>query len=406
MSKASKTKSTKSDNKAKTTEDHETVNSQMDQQAKIYRYKDIDFANVEVSELKTDTDTQPLAYIRYNDTTLNTQTRLLLQTGRIKLTSGGIPKQGKFYETDDKREFIKTPLDPEQPACVELKNHLEKADKFFGSSEMKKKLFGKHADKYQYSPCIKEVVEKEEDSEDENPKKKQDLNKKEYPRHDSCKMKLTIVVDGEGRTNRTKLLRYNAGKKPTPVTAHTLADVCNHITFLSEVKYIFHYSKVWANKSPSAGSKFKLYGVGFKLVVIEFSPSVNKGGPSMNNIEFLSSEEDDDAPTKKSSNAKLDDSDSDDGKKVQANAADSESEEELKPKKGLKPKAKVVDSDEESEELKPKKGLKPKAKVDDSESEEEIKPKKGTKPKAKVVDSDEESEEIKPKKNTKAKNSK
>ena len=411
----------------------------------IYRYSDINFDNIEVSELKKEGN-QPLAYINYNDTKRNAQTKLLVQSGRIKLITHGIPpldKEGSknnYYPDDTKREFIKVPLDPEQPSCVELRKHIEAADEWAGSNEMKKKLFGKKADKYQYQPCIKVPLKRDDDDDDEdnddNLKKgkntKGGKEKKEYPVIEYVKMKFNVVPNGKGRLNKTKLKRVE-GKTKTVVKANTITEIANEIKFLSEIKFIFYYSKIWANKVPAQGADKIMYGIGFKIMAIEYTPNVGKSLNSAN-IDFLSEEEEDDGKTTKSissfkNKGKFDDEDNNKEKNKQKKSKkedDSEkSEEELSDKKGSNKKSKKTEKNEDEEEVPTKKGSDKKSKKtkvleenedDDDEDDEEVPIMKGSNKKSKKIvkvkeeeneeeNKEEEEEEIKPKKKNKNKSS-
>jgi hypothetical protein len=78
----------------------------------------------------------------------------LLLIGKIKLTPYGIPLLD-YRPPDNTRNFIKIPLDVEEPTHIVLKKQLEGIDKYFDQKSIKEKLFGKKADKYQYQPCIK-----------------------------------------------------------------------------------------------------------------------------------------------------------------------------------------------------------------------------------------------------------
>lgn len=265
----------------------------------VYRYKDIVFNCVEVSELNKD-GSQPLAYVNYLNPTTQASTKLLMQSGKIKLTSHGIPSLDKkdsktnFYPDDSKREFIKIPLDPGQAACLELREHLEKADEWAGSDEMRKKLFGKRADKYQFQTSIKtpQKIDKNDDEEDEEDDKlkkgKDNKPAKVYPVIDYVKMKFNVV---KGK-NMTKLKKIEGNKKNL-VKAETITEIASEITFLSEVKFIFYYNKIWANKTPSPGAPKIMYGIGFKIMAIEYTPGTSRG-LNADNIDFLSEEENDD----------------------------------------------------------------------------------------------------------------
>jgi hypothetical protein len=431
----------------------------------IYKCKDINLKNFVVSELK-DEGAQPLAYINYLDPNLKAETKILVQSGKFKLTGHGIPRLSKpddkykYYETDDKREFIKLPLDPEFPACNELRELFEKVDEHFASEEFRKKLFGtKKYKKYQYQKCIRtpqsaddEDSEEESGSEDEgktkNSKNKKDAkgNKKadgkKYPVLDFIKMKFNIIPTDSGRINRTKITKLD-GKKKIPVSAKTITEIANEIRFLSELRVVFYFNKVWANKTQTGG--MYMYGVGIKVMAIEYTPSVSRG-INPDHIEFSSDDEDNEEDETNNSSEKKSkskpkskpkfDSDSDGDK--------SEEEKEVKAVKGSKTKPKPKpesDEDNESEEehsAKATKSSKSKTKEesskkskgknakkepedeedevedgeveDDDEAEVEVKSSKGSKKakesssksksknSKKVVDEEEEDEEITPKK--------
>ncbi len=424
----------------------------------IYKHKDVKVKNITVSELDQ-TKTQPMAFMNYTNPKLKSETKLFVQSGKFKLTGGGIPRlskpedKQKFYESDDKREFIKIPLDPEYPACVEMRKLFEEVDEHFGSEEFRKKFFGsKRYSKYQYQKCIRTPAPRDDDSDSEeddkkNKKSKKDTNKnsdkKQYPVFDTIKMKFNVVPEGNGRTNRTKLIKITDGKKKT-ITANTITEIANEIKFLSDLRIVYYFNKIWANKATVTGTNVKLYGVGIKVMAIEYTPSVSRG-INPDDIAFMS-EEEDDVSSKKSKDKKspkLDDSDdnSDDDeespkKNKNSDDDDEESEVEAKPskkskedssKKGKKPaKDDDDDSDEDAKASKKSKGKskeesskkgKKLAKDDDSEEEdpvdededEEVKPSKSSKSKTKEAvkkgkntkaddDNEDEEEEITPKK--------
>ena len=400
-------KASKKTNAVNNSEENSTSNAVSSAAAPVYRYKDVNFANAEVSELNKE-GRQPLAYINNKDPVRNAETKILVQTEKIKITSHGIPQLDKedkddgFYPDDSKREFIKVPLDPEQPACVNLRKHLEGADAWAGSSAMRKKLFGKRADEYQYQPSIKtpQKPKNDDDDDDDKPKKgkgknvKGGVQKKEYPIIDYVKMKFNVVTEGKGRVNKTKLKKVD-GKTKTIVKADTITEVANEVNFLSECRFVFYYNKIWANKTPAQGATKIVYGLGFKVMAIEYTPGAKKGFGSAD-IDFLSEEdEDEEKPAKKTTNSKgkpapkLDDSDDDENNE--------EDEDDDKPKKGTdksKPKveskgkgknSKKADSEDEDND-----------EADDDEEEISAKkasPKKGTDKKSKKADDDEEDDD-------------
>lgn len=412
-------KSKKGNNKSVTSQNNEDTGSKS-AQTKIYRYNKLNLdAYAEVSELNKEGQ-QPLAYINYNDPDLNSPTKILVQTDKIKITSHGIPSLSKegdknnYYPTDDKREFIKVPLDPEQESCVKLRKFLEKVDEWAGSEEMRIKLFGKRASKYQYQKCIKSPEAKDDDEDDgdddDKPKKgkkakKSGDEKKKYPPMDYVKMKLNVVGSGSGRINVTKLKRIEGSKK-TFVKADTVTEVANEIRFLSEIKIIFYFNKIWANKTVAQGATVIPYGMGFKVIAFEYTPHVGKG-VNTDEVDFISEEEEEDddqeqVQTKKSSKAKNspkmdddenenddneDEEDEDDSKKNSKNKNKSETS-----SKNKKSSKKTDDDDDEgddedddvpvtkagkkNEKKKSKKSKKDEDDEENEEDEEDIKPKK------------------------------
>jgi len=74
----------------------------------------------------------------------------------------------RHQQTDCKRTYIKIPLDTNNESIIRLREYLEKIDTYFGSKEMRDKIFGNSRDKFQYNPCIKCESESEQNSESED----------------------------------------------------------------------------------------------------------------------------------------------------------------------------------------------------------------------------------------------
>lgn len=365
-----------------------------------YRLSEVNFENVEVGEMDM-TQSQPMAHINYFNSKLQSDTKLLCQTKKIKLTGHGIPQIHDEYCPDDsKREFMKIPLDPEQEACNELQAHLEAADEFYGSEEMKVKLFGKKAKDYEYQKLKRSPQKKddEDESDDEDNKKKskkgkKDGDKKKYPVYDYCKMKFNMhkpkkekgKKSKEATYNTTKLVRLD-GTKKVETPAKTITEIAEMIPFLSEVTLIFYHTRVWAMKTPLPGGSKKMYGVALKIMYILYTPAANRGVKS-DDLDLLPSEEDDDTPvpkkqekkneksSKNTKKAKLDDDDEEAaGDAGEDGAEDVGEEQEEVPVSKKKKKGKVVEeADEEAAE-------------EEAAEEEEVKPKKKSKAASKNKD--------------------
>ena len=262
----------------------------------IYRVDDISFNNVEVSDLNM-TGQQPIAYINYRDS--NNRNKILIQTDKFRLTSHGIPRiHEQYYPTDDKREFIKIPIDDngdnQQHACAVLRKHFVAADKFFGSNELRQKLFGKKEKKYEYQPILRTPVKfdnDDDDDDDNNKNNKKNGDKKQYPVVDFCKMKFNVVKQDKDRIIRTKFTKIVNGEKE-PFKPHTITEIAAELTWNTEMRCIFYYSKIWANKTPLNGSKFILYGVGIKVMSIGYTPVISHH-IKPEDLEFLSEVEND-----------------------------------------------------------------------------------------------------------------
>ena len=340
----------------------------------IYRYSEIDFSRIKLIKPPKSDVANSVMFVNYSDPVRKANTTLYVQSGRIKITSYGIPRlTGPDYkgtmkvETDKDREFIKIPLDGNQPPCRELRKHLEDADQWAGSDSVKSQVLGnrKDKDKYSYVPCIKSSSPKE-DEPDQVPM-------------ESVKFKFRMET-GENKEsiNKTSLRRIE-GKDKKEVKADTITEVAKEITFLSEVRFVFNYSKMWVFPAT------KQYGIGFKIITIDYVKAERIGIP--NNLVCI--DEDDDVEREQP-------------KKIQSRKplllkmdSDNEDEPEEKPKKSSKKKN---ESDEDEPEEKPKKSSKKKNESDEDEPEE--KPKKSSK---KKNESDEDEPEEKPKKSSKKK---
>lgn len=404
---------------------------------KVYKYKELKFKNAKVSSLNKN-GTQPMAFITYNDPLLNSENKILMQSGHIKMTSGNpIPPLDKdnqnskgYYPDDSKREFLKIPLDPNQDSCIELRKHLEEADKWAGSEETRKKLFGSNWKKYVYTTCIKSP--KIDDDEDEDDDAKGKKGKKEKPKlvmakdgkeyrvrvgkdgkdyivMDFVKMKFNVCIEKKDdknknkknnnnndeddennkgvRTIKTKIKKVLGKGNKKLMEINSIGDIAKEIKYQSEIRFIFYYGKIWANKTASTGTDVKAYGLGLKLMSIEYTPG--KSTINTQDVEFRSDDEDggdDNAKETKSSSKKspkLDDDDEENENEENEEKEEKEETKKSKSKSKTKSKAKSNNSDEEEvpedeeeeeQEASSKKNKKKKARVEEEEEEEEAEP--------------------------------
>jgi hypothetical protein len=292
----------------------------------ILSYKNVDPRNFVASELQKG-DSQESAYINYmvNDRS----TRPLIQTPWINMKTYGIPESGnKHYDTELKRAFLKFPLNNEMDKKGEdatggekkFTKLLQNMDKHFDSTEFKNKLFGGaiKAKKYVYSGVVKSPVEMEEPEKDDKEEyEKWEKQQKQY-RPLFMKAKIHLEVDYSDPKDRkiNKILtvvrvRHEDGTKEK-LNVQSLDDIDRYVRYGSQVRMIIAPSRLWANKSPMAGSKDKLYGVQFKIIQIEVIPPKGKGQEKLDtNDDLMISDSDDEEEKNKYESDSDDDSDDD-----------------------------------------------------------------------------------------------
>jgi hypothetical protein len=81
----------------------------------------------------------------------------------LKISQYGVPTKNDFFKEDTQRYFIKLPL-ADGGKSEELREWLEKVDKKFGNSAVRKKLLGDKS-KHTYQPLLRAPVSEEGASE-------------------------------------------------------------------------------------------------------------------------------------------------------------------------------------------------------------------------------------------------
>lgn len=225
---------------------------------------------------------QDIRFINYMNPKTKKMDNVYVVTQKIKIVDGGMPSKTtaaddyNHYETDDKRAFIKVPLDRDQESCNDLRKLMEKVDAWGASPATAKTLFAEHADKYEYVPCISVPVVST------------DKKESKYPKHDKVKMRLHIGTGEDKNTNYTAIVRLEEEtkivdgvekkvvKSKTPIDADTIQKVGEHITFLSEIRFVFKFLKIWIAKSAKGRNGIKEFGISFRLIKVEYVPGLNK----------------------------------------------------------------------------------------------------------------------------------
>ena len=130
----------------------------------------IEVSSIRFGKLDDDsrTPSQNIAFITYVDDT----TRLNVTTPEFITETYGIPREGPYYKTDRSRAFFKMPFGHEfkkyndeiDYAEIEAAHNKRKEiDDHLDSNEFRLQLFGeKNADKYEYQPIVRTIVELED----------------------------------------------------------------------------------------------------------------------------------------------------------------------------------------------------------------------------------------------------
>jgi hypothetical protein len=240
-----------------------------------------------------------MAYPRYDHPALGKDQLSIMQGSDMKLSSYGIPPKEPYFvdKPDKERSFVKIPFDESIHGCKEFKEKLLEVDEHMKSKEMKEKLFGKKASKYNYVPIVRVQAVDDDDDDDDDKKKKEKKNT--TPKYDYMKAKLDLTYpDFKIKTRLVKAVKNEDGKtEREPIDVETLDDVSKHLCFLSEFKPIFRIAKLWAHPPKGVQGNPPQYGLVFKLIKAEVKPSTktpNIMKEFMDADGFIDSDDDDD----------------------------------------------------------------------------------------------------------------
>jgi hypothetical protein len=197
---------------------------------------------------------QNLAWPRYNN-----EPRVLIQTQEIQLTQYGFPMGAgcKFPMEDSKRNYIKIPLDPHQPACVLLENKLSEIDEYilYNRSHFMKGI--EDEEQYVYKPVIRDPI----------------INYDEVlgkPKYRSIKARFeTTYPDG---IITTQLYVKNALGIATKVEVRTASDLDKYLRWNCKIRLILSIGKLFADKYENPQTHVKNFGIMFKIAQIEIDP--------------------------------------------------------------------------------------------------------------------------------------
>ena len=88
--------------------------------------------------------------------------KMVFQIEATVMVQHGMPQLGQYYETDDKRSFIKYPIDPSQPSSMAVRMMINNMDDY--CEENQEKILGnkKLSKSYTYMRSLRKPVEPDE----------------------------------------------------------------------------------------------------------------------------------------------------------------------------------------------------------------------------------------------------
>lgn len=246
--------------------------------------KDLDVSKITFSDLM-DSDkviSQRISFIKYAD-----EKKLSLQTPVLMTETYGIPRESHFYPDDKSRSFYKLPFCHDRKKYddeldyKEIKlfhDKLVQIDKLCGSDAFRRKLFGDKLDKYQYSPLVRQNQDDEEGV-------KVDKNGNPYYRPEYAKIK--IMLHYTTSKPLISLFENNDGVRK-PVDVNSLSDVVDHLKYLSKLRFILNFSKLYVMKTSSGNAK-RMFGI--NLVATHAEVFVKARNNRLSDISFIDDEE-------------------------------------------------------------------------------------------------------------------
>lgn len=230
------------------------------------------FTFSEFDDKRSDSKAQMIAYPRY-EYSQNDNSSPIFQTGEITITQYGLPRISEYYKTDDQRNFIKVPLDPNQDSCRQLEKCLRQIDEYTEKNKtaiMAGKL-AKYSKLYEYQPIVRDpapIEEISDDEEEENAEPKEEKEQRERYRY--CKMKLNVNFQDQSITTGV-FVKKNDGSAE-PVNVKTATDLEEYFGWNSKVRFIVMANKLWASRNKDSAGKRK-FGVSLKIIQMEVTPS-------------------------------------------------------------------------------------------------------------------------------------
>jgi len=129
--------------------------------------KNIDVNNFKIDKPKANerSTAQNLSYIGYMNN--GSRNQFYVKSPRILMSSGGIPKEGQYYETDEKRaKSFKIPFNKSNDKEMEFYEGMLRIDEYLSSDDFKSEVLGlnaKQMSKIDYIPIVRSPVDNNDD---------------------------------------------------------------------------------------------------------------------------------------------------------------------------------------------------------------------------------------------------
>lgn len=246
---------------------------------------------------------QKLSYIRYRYP--DGEGQLQLQTCEISNEVYGIPREGPYYPDAKSRSYYRLGFchdrkqhDINYDDIEKLYNILLSIDEYCDSDEFRNKMFGDKSKDYEYQPLVRipEVDEADLDK-DGKPKYK--------PPYTKLKLDLEWSPDLDTQTTKPLITMFNlVDGKRVPVKLETFDDLTENIPYLSKLKFVISFSKLYAMKQKSGSQKNakKSYGITLKATHVVVDKPLTRRNKQQSNIDPF---DDDDEEEKPSSSSKI-----------------------------------------------------------------------------------------------------
>lgn len=247
---------------------------------------------------------QKLGFIGYK-TDGGDKVQLKIQTPEIDAEAYGIPREGPYYPNAFKRSFYKFPFafdrkkydGVDYDAIEAFYNKLVEVDNYCDTEEFRKAMFGddvvnkktgeKAYQQYTYQPLIR-IPEEEKIGKDGKPLYQ--------PPYTKIKLPLEYSEDKENPSTKPifSIFEVKDGKR-VKVQLNTFDDVLNYVTFRSKLRFIIHFSKLYAMKNKPSPNEKKKYGIILKATHIEVKRPVSNHGVSVEEDAFVDSDNEEQA---------------------------------------------------------------------------------------------------------------